>query len=251
MTAGGLPRGSVALRQCRAFITKGELMSLLENVEGVLRIAVTLVLSPLLRGGYNRWGATDEEVARALPGDDLVAAPRMGYTRAITIRAPAVDIWPWLAQIGQGRGGFYSYDGLENLAGCDIHSADRILPEHQRVNPGDLIRLGPEGYPCQQVVRADPPHTLLLLGADPKTGQAPDYTAPRSESDTVASWLFYLDERSDGTTRLIVRQRLDYGRKLALLWRMVEPVNFVMERRMLLGIKQRVEAGRQAAQATA
>ncbi len=218
-------------------------MSLLENIEGALRVGFTLILSPLLRGSYNRWGATDEEIARALPGDDLVAAPKLGYTRAITIRAPAAAVWPWLAQIGQGRGGFYSYDGLENLAGCDIHSADRLLPEHQAIKAGDVIRLGPKGYPCQRVVRADPPHTLLMLGADPKTEQAPDYATPRSESDSIASWLFHLVEQPDGTTRLIVRQRLDYGRKLALLWRIVEPLNFVMERKMLLGIKRRAESG--------
>jgi hypothetical protein len=79
-----------------------------------------------LRPWHIRWGATDDELARPLPGDEIVPRPRKWSTRAITIDAPAEVVWPWLVQIGQGRGGLYSYDWLENLAGCDIHSADRV-----------------------------------------------------------------------------------------------------------------------------
>ena len=72
-----------------------------------------------------------------MPGDELVAHPVLGYTRAITINAPADRVWPWLVQMGQGRGGLYSFDGLENLVGCDIHSTDRILPAAQQLAVGD------------------------------------------------------------------------------------------------------------------
>jgi hypothetical protein len=78
-----------------------------------------------------RWGATVEESGESLPGDDLISDPDLAATRAVTVGAAAGQVWPWIAQLGQGRGGFYSYDFLENLAGCDIHSADQIVPGWQ------------------------------------------------------------------------------------------------------------------------
>jgi hypothetical protein len=103
---------------------------------GLGAIALVLIVGYLvLRLIHLRWGATAEEVARSMPGD----LTRPGSTRAITIDAPPAAIWPWLAQWGQGRGGWYSYDWLENLLGFDIHSADRILPEHQQPQVGDPI----------------------------------------------------------------------------------------------------------------
>ena len=105
--------------------------SIFEDLLGAVQVGSTLILSPVLRPWYNRWGATEADVARSLPGDELVPAPMLGYTRAITIQAPVEQVWPWLAQMGQGRGGLYSYDRLENLAGCKIHSVDHILPELQ------------------------------------------------------------------------------------------------------------------------
>jgi hypothetical protein len=83
----------------------------------------------LARSRQLRWGAADEEADGPLPGDELIAHPDLTATRAIAVRRPASQVWPWIAQLGQGRGGFYSYDFLENLAGCDIHSADRIIPQ--------------------------------------------------------------------------------------------------------------------------
>jgi hypothetical protein len=81
-----------------------------------------------LRGRYLRWGATDEELDALLPGDDLVSHANVTATRAVTVRAAVADVWPWIVQLGQGRAGFYSYDFLENLVGCDIHSADPMFP---------------------------------------------------------------------------------------------------------------------------
>src|ERR1700719_1900264 len=91
-----------------------------------------------------RWGATDQECEALLPGDDLIANADITATRAITIRVAADQVWPWIAQLGQGRGGFYSYDFLENLVGCDIHSSDRIVPEWQDIVVGDEVRLAPQ-----------------------------------------------------------------------------------------------------------
>jgi hypothetical protein len=216
-----------------------------ESVVGALQVAGSMLLSPVLRSWYNRWGATEEEVARSLPGDELVPHPLQGYTRAITIAAPASAVWPWLAQMGQGRGGLYSYEGLENLAGCRIHSAGQIVAQLQDLKVGDLIRMGPPGYPCFRVWALEPERALALLAADPKTEQAVDRT-PRPKGFSVATWQFFLDGRSDGTTRLVTRQRLAYSRDLALMWRLVEPVDFVMGRKMLRNVKSLAErsAGR-------
>ena len=210
-----------------------------EILAGGAQVLAVLVLAPLLRRRYNRWGARPAEAEGALPGDGLVTTPGLGYTRAITIDAPMADVWPWLVQIGQGRGGLYSFDGLENLVGCRIHSADTVLPEHQAVRPGDLIRLGPDGYPSFRVAEVDPPTTLVLLSAGPEPADG------TGGDETRATWQWVLRPADGGCrTRLVVRQRLRCPRSQRWMWRAVEPVGFVMERRMLHGIRQRAERRR-------
>ena len=209
-------------------------------------IAGTLAGAPVLRRRYNRWGATDEELVRPMPGDELVVDPKLTYTRAITIDAPPEDVWPWLVQYGQGRGGFYSYDAVENLIGCDIHSTDEILPEHQHLAVGDLIRSGgKDTFPCWIVMQVDPPSTLVLQGAGtPAEVEVPEIVDEVPERGYVAStWQWLLEPVDDGRrTRLIVRQRCTYSPNQSVLWHVIEPLNFVMERKMLLGIKARAEA---------
>lgn len=204
---------------------------------GGSRVAVTLLTAPLLRRRYNRWGATPDEVAASMPGDELVPTPLLGYTRALSIGARPSRVWPWLVQIGHGRGGLYSYDGLENLARCDIHSVDVILPERQDLAVGDLIRLGPPGYPCFRVAALDAPRSLVLVGADPAE---PNAAATADSPGGIATWQWQLLP-SAGGTRLLVRQRLAYPRSMSVMWHLVEPVAFVMERRMLQGIAHRAE----------
>ena len=216
-------------------------MNFFENLVGAMQVGGTLVLSPVLRSWYNHWGATSPEATQPLPGDELVPSPTLGYTRAITIQAPLERVWPWLAQMGQGRGGLYSYDGLENLAGCDIHSVDRLIPELQDPQVGELIRLGPVGYPCFAVASVDPARALVLISADPQTGQPVHYTTPAKKGYSIATWQFILHPREANATRLLVRQRLSYSPDLAWVWRLTEPVGFVMERKMMLGIRQRAE----------
>src|ERR1700730_3364960 len=120
-----------------------------------------------------RWGATDQECEALLPGDDLIANADLTATRAITIRAAADQVWPWIAQLGQGRGGFYSYDLLENLAGCEIHSADRIAPEWQDVAVGNEVRLAPD-VPLI-VAASEPGRALVLRGGIPMGKSAAPY----------------------------------------------------------------------------
>jgi len=179
------------------------------------------------------WGTSEQERERRLPGDELVARPQQISNRAVSIEAPVENVWPWLAQIGQGRGGFYSYDRLENLIGADIHSAEIVLPEHQSVSNGERIYIGKNGP--FYTVAAVQPGRYLLLEADAPEGEM----APIEES-----WLFILEAEGRGRTRLIARNRRGYVPTIAdfLMWKVaIEPLHHVMERKMLLGIKRRAE----------
>jgi hypothetical protein len=100
------------------------------------------------RSGRGSWeGATDEERDATLAGDDLIANPDFTTARANTVQTAPDQVWHWIAQLGQGRGGFYSYDMPENLVGCDIHSADRIVPEWQHMKPYLILGLGTRSSP--------------------------------------------------------------------------------------------------------
>ena len=177
------------------------------------------------------WGASAGEAAVELPGDDLVVDADLVATRAVTVRCEPDAVWPWIAQLGQGRGGFYSYDVLENLAGCDIHSADRIVPAWQHVGVGDEVRLFPEGG--LSVAVAEAPSALVLQGMPTPGSGAPPFDF---------SWAFVLREGDAGSTRLVVRERYRYAHWWVAL--MVEPVaaaSFVMTQKMLRGIRDRAE----------
>jgi hypothetical protein len=217
---------------------------ILDNIGGALRIAGNLILQPVTRSHYRRWGATDDEMRRTLPGDERVPAPNVTTTLAVTIHAPASEVWPWMAQIGQERGGLYSYELLENLARCRIHNADRIVSEWE-LKVGDQMRMGPPGYPVNQVVALEHGRWLLMAGADFKTGVAEPLPQPGQTTYTNYAWVLYLDEQPEGTTRLIARTRLAYAPRTfaaKLMWDVItDPLGCTMMRKMLLTIKQRVE----------
>lgn len=189
-----------------------------------------------------RWGATAQEAAGPLPGDELVRVPRMQSTRAVTINAPASDVWPWLVQLGAGRGGMYSYDVLENAAGLGMVSADRILPEFQQLDVGDSVPLG-RGLAIP--VRRLEAGSVLGLGGtmDPRTGGPVPSGAAAGGPRLQFGWTFVLQPLGARTTRLLSRTRYDYAPlPLGLVLRpALEPLQFLMERRMLLGIKSRAE----------
>jgi len=210
-------------------------------VGAVSVVAVKVVVLLVFRSWHLRWRATDAEVSAALPGDDLLPAADLTATRTIAIDAPAREVWPWLAQLGQGRGGLYSYDFLENaVARCDIHSVDRIVPQWQRIAAGDQVRIHPK-VPLDVAI-ADADRALVLHGGAP-AGQPP--------SPYDFTWAFVLEPEPDGTTRLLMRERYSYNSRWAPL--MVEPiaaVSFVMSQKMLRGIRDRAE-GRHAAIADA
>jgi len=202
--------------------------TLIEEGLGALAIPFIVLFSPLLRPWYSKWGATETEVKKPLPGDERVSHPNMENTRAITIQAPAEVIWPWLVQMGQGRGGLYSYERLENLVGCDMHNADRIIPEHQNLKVGDKVLLAPEGGPPPFVVSAIEPGRAIILGGD----------------EPPTTWGFILEPIDENSTRLIIRFRQNFEPTPGnvIIWRVfTDPINFVMERKMLQGIKVRAE----------
>jgi hypothetical protein len=175
-----------------------------------------------LRQPILTWGATAEEAAARLPGDDLLEDADGVATRAITIEAPRSAVWPWIAQMGPSpRGGAYTYDWMENLLGLNMHSADRVLPEYQHPQVGDGFGYGSNKMSFKIV---EPEHVLATQSAD---------------GNWV--WTFVLDEQ-DGSTRLISRNRFrlpNLEDKLGMI--PMEPGSLVMERKMLLGIKQRAE----------
>jgi len=178
-----------------------------------------------------RWGASAQECEASLPGDDLITSPDLVATRAVTVRTSVGRVWPWIAQMGQGRGGFYSYDFVENLAGCDIHSADRIVAEWQDIKIGDEIKLAPAvGL---EVTALEPGRSLVLRGGAPMGNTPPPYDF---------TWAWVLRDEPGGTARLLVRERYAYTRPWArFLVEPVEAVSFVMTDKMLRGIRDRAE----------
>lgn len=214
-----------------------------EGIAGALHIAAAFL--PFLRGWYRKWGAIDDEIQRSLPGDELVPYPKGDFTHAITIRASAAEVWPWLVQMGQGRGGFYSYEWLENLAGCQIHNANRIIPEFQHLDVRDSVRLHPKsGYPYVAATIETDRVLVLQIRVDTEIGSTFELTDTMPDKYLNQSWVFFLDQLDDGTTRLISRSRNDWNQSLAntLVFGIFGPISFVMDRKMLLGIKQRAES---------
>ena len=172
------------------------------------------------------WGATESEAVRDLPGDDLLPAAGIVSTRAIKVDAPPSAIWPWLVQMGPGRGGAYTYDWIENIMGLGMHSADRILPEYQHLGVGDEQRLGKRG-PTLRVAELEPERWLVLRSDD-------------------GNWVWAFSLVPDGQgTRLVSRNRIatESASRLgqALNRYAMEPGSLIMERKMLLGIKDRAE----------
>ena len=184
-------------------------------------------------------GTAAEEVGASLPGDELVDDAALQTTRGIEIHAPPEKIWPWLVQMGQGRGGLYTYEWIENLLGARIHNLDRIEPQLQHLTVGDPIRLTPELYlgriPGQdyRVTEIYADRALVMLQELPTGG--------------LNSWSFVSHPVGARSTRLLVRGRSSapsgHAQKVARAFELLllEPGYFVMERGMLRGLKKRAE----------
>jgi hypothetical protein len=205
---------------------------------GLLAAYVGLV-RPLLA----RWNSTDDEVLGEQPGDDLVKRPLMQTTHSILIQAPAEKVWPWVQQIGYGRGGFYSYDELERAAGLkDLQSATEIVPELQNLKTGDTLPISP--VTPMTVTTVTPNRTLVAhILMSPFTAQPlPEHNPPEPWIDW--SWAFIITPLNDYACRLTSRVRAIYSPYL-LLWPLIavvlEPAAFAMDQKMLATIKERAE----------
>ncbi|SRR5581483_9068563 len=195
----------------------------------VLPLAAMAGVAAYLRYGRPRvlnWNATPEEIASTLPGDEILPDAPLVTTRAISVHAPPAAIWPWLLQMGpKPRGGVYTYDWIERLLGIDIKNSDRILPEFQHLEPGEWIGVNKEGQGIR-VVDVLPERAIVLQWVP-----------------AGSTWTFAIEPQDDGTTRLISRNRIKPSGPLAWLGMVavMEAGSLVMERKMLMGIRDRAE----------
>jgi hypothetical protein len=202
---------------------KRALILALVAIAAAVKVALYL---RIVRPRVLNWHATDEEIARTMPGDAILPDATLQTTRAITIEAPPSAIWPWLVQMGpRPRGGAYTYAWLERLLGIDIENSDRILPEFQHLEPGEYLGLNEKGEGLQ-VREVIDEHALVVQWIP-----------------ALSTWTFALYPQDDGTTRLISRNRLRVNGLPARagMVAFMEPGSLVMERKMLLGLKERAE----------
>lgn len=194
-------------------------------------------LTPFLRGRRSHWGLSAAAAEQRRPGDELVSEPGWGWTHAVEIAASAADVWRWVAQIGAGRGGFYSYQWLENLVGCGLENADAVHSEWE-LRQGDALLLHPK-LPPLPIVELERGRYFVA--------HAPADAAARTAGKPWAtvSWLLEIEPLGSERCRVISRQRIacsdDLGTRLSMGKGLLEPVGFAMDRRMLLGLKQRAE----------
>ncbi|GMU06416.1 hypothetical protein [Corallococcus caeni] len=231
---------SLALDLASASATAAVLLGVRPRSRSLRAALVVAALVPwgwrLVRPWLLNWGADSEEVLRALPGDGLVPNPVAVNTRGITIHARPQDVWPWLVQIGYRRAGWYSYDVLERAAGAgefvEGHSADHLHPRLQALAVGDIIPMS--RWTGMQVAELAPARALVLRSV--------------MEEETpawgVTTWAFVLEPLGEDRTRLLVRGRTggDPRRWAARMFgQLIEFPHFVMERKMLFGVKERAE----------
>jgi hypothetical protein len=190
-----------------------------------------------------RWGASDEELAEPYPGADLVPEGRRAATMAVTIEAPPGRVWPWLVQMGGDRGGWYSWDRLDNAG---RPSATEVHPEWQDLELGGYVKYWKADGPADawQVAALEPNHFLGLRGLTDLRGRNLDPKQPRPESYIEGLWGFVLNELPGGRTRLIVggyqAMRPRWLGRFVFFWLYV-PVTWIMQARMLVVLKRNIE----------
>ena len=226
-------------------------MRILRNIwEGICGASLifVLIILPFLRSKVRDWGSTADERARDLPGDDLIEKIDGSYNHAITIKAAPAGVWPWVVQLGQNKGGFYSYELLENIAGCKISNADIIVPEYQNTVVGDKVMMHPKTAPYI-VVAIDPVRAFVLrLRINLENNETVDPSEPLPSKYQDGTWLFYLEEASEGYTRLITRSRNIWtqSKMNTFFYGFIGIISNVMDRKMLKGIRKRAEKAAKA-----
>jgi len=186
-------------------------------------IVFVLIYLALIRPWQLRWGATNDEIKRTMPGDDIVGEPSFNATRAVAINAPAENIYPWIVQMGVTRAGWYSYDLLDNLG---RPSAENILTEHQTIQVGDVIPMSPDGKQGMRV--KDFSENKWMLWWDNKGD---------------SSWVWEIQPEGEAHSRLVTRVRVKYRLfSSAIAFNvLVEFFDILMMRKCMLGIKRRAE----------
>ncbi|MCG3219371.1 MAG: hypothetical protein KAR35_10215, partial [Candidatus Heimdallarchaeota archaeon] len=143
----------------------------------------------------NNWGTSKDELAQKFPGDEIIDTPNMTATKSIRIKAEPEKVWPWIVQMGQGRGGFYSYSKLQNLFGLKMKNAEQIIPEYQNIQVGDQIRLSPHGGGEVAIIEKN---RVMVIYGDEKLMINPNI----KESRFITTWLFFLERVSNGESKL-------------------------------------------------
>ncbi len=190
-------------------------------------IVISVVAIALLMPAVDRWGASPQDVNASLPGDELVPSPNIGYTRAISVNASPEQVYPWIVQIGAGKGGWYSYDWFEtNILRCQNSNAERIREEWQDLKVGDKVKMCPDENmpPAYKVARMDSNRAIVLGHQD--------------GDRWVEVWQFVMVPQEDGSTRLVIRSRSEMG---GWFWNIMRPGEFIMMQGMMQGIKERAE----------
>ena len=204
----------------------------------VVRLALIAAGLCAARRYYRNWGATKEECAMTLPGDELVRAPAVQTTEAVSVDAPAGSVWRWLVQMGHDRGGLYSFEALKNLLGPQFHTAERLHPQWQRLDVGDVVRLAPKGWMglregvALRVADVVPQERIVLRAAPPAL-------------PWDAVWSFHIFPHWEDRCRLIIRRRAGMrhpGEVLAA--ELAGPLTAFVTRGILIGIKRRAETQR-------
>jgi len=189
----------------------------------VLAVLLASALWFIYRPWALTWGSTEEEIARPMPGDEVLEQPTFNATRAVTIKATPREIWPWIVQIGYRRAGFYSYDRLDNDG---IPSAERILPEYQTLKVGDLIPLTEAAN--VRVTELEPPRFMVLVFEVEGTWSS-------------ATWVWGLYPEDASHTRLVTRLRANPEEVRSRVF--LDLGEIIMMRKCMLGIKRRAERG--------
>ncbi len=226
-------------------------MQFLQGVEGVA-IIIACYLTIFLKPLRDRWGFDPKKVLAPLPGDQLVSEPKTQFTHAIEINAPVKYVWPWIAQIGRGKGGFYSYEALENVIGLDIYNVDEILPQFQTPKVGDFVGFSPKDF--YPIVIVEKERGMVIENHyDLKKGKMFSPQAEFPPNFLHLSWLWYVEPLGATRSLFISRNRVTYNSsrktKLAFGWPS-EPIVFAMDRKMCYGIKKRAERHYKAEKST-
>jgi proline iminopeptidase len=194
-----------------------------------------------LRPRMLRWGATDEEVERPFPGADIISGGTRGATMAVTIDAPPSVVWPWLVQMGTDRGGWYSWDRLDNWG---RNSAEELHPEWQRIAVGYHMLARPDGGEWWEVAALEPEHFLCLRMSVDLHGRPFDPQGPRPDHYTDSTWGFLLEKLPDDRTRLVVSgywALQPHWLQPILSFLVLEPSHWIMQMRQFENLKRRAE----------